>query len=416
MESKRKMNFRSRLKEFVRRPAVLLASLFILAVLGFWFVNRLVNRFGEQKKALARHLFQQSQTEIRNGEYDSAIDDLRAALDYNPNNFDYELSLARVLRDTGKNDPSKRGEAESYLVSLWEHDPQNSLVNLAIARLYAGENLIEKTLQYYHNAIYGVWPADAQTQRSDTQLELIRFLLRMNADPQAQAELISWSSSLPPDTSLRLTIADLFAQAKDYEHALTEYQQVLRSGQNDAMPMAGAGNSAFQLERYRTAQHYLNDLASKTELTAEARLELETANAILEINPYAQHISNREMIHRSVRAFNQAGTRLADCIQQKNNLPEAEQKKTGSAQTPNAATSDPPPAPSSASADPLKDLNQKWSALKPRMIATTTSDVRDSAMDITFEIEQQTASECGAPTGLDEALYLLSQNPTGAER
>jgi hypothetical protein len=42
--------------------------------------------------------------------------------------------------------------------------------------------------------------------------------------------------------------------------------------------------------------------------------------------------------------------------------------------------------------------------------------VRDSALDITFEIEQQTANVCGTPTGADLALLLLSQNPTGASR
>ncbi|HEX5316194.1 MAG TPA: hypothetical protein VFX22_06035, partial [Candidatus Kapabacteria bacterium] len=321
------MKFPLRLKEFARRPPFVLVSLLLVAVVGFWFVNRLVNRFGEQKKALARHLFQQSQQEIKDRQFDSAIDDLRSALDYDPNNFDYELSLARVLRDTGKNNPSKSGESEAYLIGLWEHDPQNSVVNLAIARLYAGENLIEKALQYYHNAIYGVWPANAETRRLDTQLELIHFLLRVNADPQAQAELISWSSALPPDTNLRLTIADLFAQAKDNEHALAEYQKVLRSDRNNPAAILGAGNSAFQLGRYRSAQRYFNDVAVKANLSSDEKHELETANAVLDANPYAQHISNREIIRRSVRAFNQAGTRIAACVQQKNDSTEADQKQ-----------------------------------------------------------------------------------------
>ena len=395
------MNFPLRLKGFTRRPTFVLVSLLLVAVVGFWFVNRLVTRFGEQKKALGRHLFQQSQQEIKDGQFDSAIDDLRSALDYDPNNFDYELSLARVLRDTGKNDPSKSGEAEAYLIGLWERDPQNSLVNLAIARLYAGENLIEKALQYYHNAIYGVWPANAGTRRLDTQLELIHFLLRVNADPQAQAELISWSS-LPSNTDLRLTIADLFAQAKDYEHALGEYQRVLRTDHNNATAILGAGNSAFQLGRYRTAQRYFDDVAVKANLSSEDKQELETANAVLEVNPYAQHISNREIIRRSVRAFNQAGARLANCIEQKN--------------SPEPAAAQVPKSTNAISVDALKDLDQQWSALKPKITATSANDIRDSAMDITFDIEQRTAGACGVPTGLDEALFLLAQNPIGADR
>jgi hypothetical protein len=71
------------------------------------------------------------------------------------------------------------------------------------------------------------------------------------------------------------------------------------------------------------------------------------------------------------------------------------------------------------SEDDLSALYQRWLALKPRVTALRISagnSLRDSAIDVTFDIEQQTATACGAPSGLDQALLLLSQNPTGAER
>ena len=64
-------------------------------------------------------------------------------------------------------------------------------------------------MQYYHNAIYGFWPADAETKRRDTQFELIGFLLQHKAYPQAQAELITMAAALPDDPSLRLRVAQL---------------------------------------------------------------------------------------------------------------------------------------------------------------------------------------------------------------
>ena len=399
-----------RLREFVRRPPVVLASLLVIAVIGFGVVHRLVNRFGEQKKALGRHLFQNSQAELRRGESDDAIDDLRAALDYNPNNFEYELALARVLRDTGKT-----SEAESYLIGLWERDPQNSLVNLAIARLYAREKLLEKTSQYYHNAIYGVWPGNAPAMRRETQLELIHSLLNEQAFPRAQAELISWSSALPPDPGLHLTVADLFMDASDYDHALDEYQMVIRHERNNAQALAGAGKAAFRLGRYRTAQRYLSSGPLDHSRTAEDNQLLETTNIVLDANPYARRISARETAGRVAADFKQAGARLSECMKEENITVDTSSKrstvlKSGDNQS---------PPENQESQDDLTGLYQRWLALKPRVTESRVSagsGLRDSAIDVTFEIEQQTAIACGAPSGLDQALLLLSQNPAGAER
>ena len=406
-----RMIFSLRLKEFVRRPPIVLASLLVLAIIGFGVVHRLVNRFGEQKKALGRHLFQASQAELRHGRSDDAIDDLRAALDYNPNNFEYELARARVLRDTGKT-----SEAESYLIGLWERDPQNSLVNLAIARLYARQRLLEKTSQYYHNAIYGVWPSNASAMRQQTQLELIHSLLDENAYPQAQAELISWSSALPPDPELRLTVAGLFMDARDYDHALDEYEMVLRHDRANLQALAGAGESAYRLGRYRTAQRYLSSGALDHDRTPETRQLLQTTNMILDANPYARHISAREAAKRVVADFARAGTRLSECMKEKNIVVDASARQStdgnSSDETHRNETSSETPQ------DDLNTLRQRWIALKPKMTGAQMSgnDLRDAAIDVTLEIEQQTATVCGAPSGLDQALLLLFQNPTGAER
>ena len=46
------------LKLLTRRPPVIVAGLVVVTVLAFLGVNRLVNRFREQEKALARHLYE----------------------------------------------------------------------------------------------------------------------------------------------------------------------------------------------------------------------------------------------------------------------------------------------------------------------------------------------------------------------
>src|SRR5207248_11476553 len=161
------------LEPITRRPPLILAALTVLAVLGLLGVNPLVNRFREQEKALARRLYERGQQSQNAGDPEAAIADFRAALSYNRENSQYQLSLARALRDTGRT-----AEAETHLISLWVRAPQEGAVNLALGRLSAREQLLDKAVQYYHDAIYGFWPSDADAKRRDTQLELSEFLLQ----------------------------------------------------------------------------------------------------------------------------------------------------------------------------------------------------------------------------------------------
>ncbi|MGH9566228.1 MAG: tetratricopeptide repeat protein, partial [Candidatus Angelobacter sp.] len=277
------------------------------------------------------------------------------------------------------------------------------------------QKLPEKALQYYHNAIYGVWPSDAQAMRRETQLELIHSLLAENAYPQAQAELISWSAALPPDPNLHLTVAGLFMDARDYDHALDEYQTVLRRDRNNVQAFAGAGESAYRLGRYRTAQRYLSSGALNNDRTPESKQLLETTNMILDANPYARRISIHEAAERVIRNFGRAGTRLSECMKEKNIVVGASAKESRAPES----SADVKSSGNQRPADDLAALYQRWLALKPRVTELRVSagtSLRDAAIDVTFEIEQQTAIVCGTPSGLDQALLLLSQNPTGAER
>ncbi len=377
-------------QQMARRPAVVLVTLVVLAILGFSLVRHLVNRFGEQRKALSRHLYQRSLTEQRRGDSKGAIADLRSALDYDPDNFQYQLSLARLLRDSG-NIP----EAETYLVNLWERDPQNGAVNLALARLFARQHLTQKAIQYYHNAMYGVWGQDSDGERENIRLETVHYLIGEKAFPDAQAELISWTAVLPANSELRLTLAELFAEAQDYEHALEEYKQVLRHGKK-AAALAGAGKAAYRLEHYRTAQNYLTEAARAEPQNKEIKQMLDTSSAVLDADPFMRRISSKERNRRAESALAVSGKRLQDC---------ASIHKIDLSAASNTAG--------------LTPLYQRWLALKSKerkITSANAADARDSMMDLVFDIEQQTQCICGAPVGKDEALLLLSQNPLGVDR
>jgi tetratricopeptide (TPR) repeat protein len=370
---------------------VVIAGLTVLAVLGFLAVNRLVHRFDEQQKALARHLYDQGMTAQAGGRPDRAIESFRDALVYSRDNFQYQLSLARALRDSGRTE-----EAQTYLISLWERSPQDAAVNLALGRLAARQELLDNTLQYYHSAIYGIWGNDANTTRLDAWFELVEFLLARGAFPQAQAELITLATVLPQNPELHLRAADLLLRAQDYDHALAEYQRVLLLDHANAAAQAGAGEAAFRQGRYRTAQRYLQSAVRANPEDAQASRLLQTSNLILDSNPFNQRLSNAERNRRIESAFNQAGNRLESC-------------------TPSQGVS----AGGTLSIDQFTALKAQWNDMKMKVKhlgGQSESDTADAAMDLVFEIEEQAAKECSAPSGFDEALLLLAQDRAGVDR
>ena len=292
-----------------RSAPVILLMLTLAAAVAFAAVSHLVSRYNLNQQARGRRLYQQGLAAAGANHYDDAIAAFRAALTCDPANSQYQLSLARALRDS--NDPRRLDEAESYLIALWQRTPQDAAVNLALARVAAHRGSIEDATRYYHNAMYGVWNSDPDANRNRARIELVQFLLKENAPAQAESEIMALSTSLPPDPAAHLQAAQLFAQAQDYAGALAQYEQVLRVDPGNAVAEAGAGEAAYRSGNYVTAQRYLQPVVNANPQDANSRQLLETAELVLRTNPFHSHISDAERNRRIVAAFSQAETRLA---------------------------------------------------------------------------------------------------------
>lgn len=380
------------LPSVTRRPSFIFAALTVLAIICFLAVARLVKRYGEQEKALARHMYAMGQSEKAAGRPERSLEAYRAALLYDRDNFQYQLSLARALRDSGRTD-----EAEGYLLRLWEANPQDGAVNLALGRLAARRGSVEGALHYYHNAIYGIWPANAGEARNSAEFELIEFLVKAGANPQAEAELITLAATHPYDRDSSMRIAQLFLQIHDYEHALTGFQSVLEHDRENASAAAGAGQAAFALGRYRNAEFYLRSAVNLNPNDADSNELLKMTNMVLESDPYARGISEGERIRRLRVAYEQAGSRLEACAKQQGiDLSKLD-----------------------GEAGPLATLRSRWLGMKPKMrrvnVLSEQADVSGSLLDLVADIEQETAKSCGEPTGMDKALLFITQERSAAE-
>jgi tetratricopeptide (TPR) repeat protein len=377
-----------------RSAPVKLLILTFAAVVSFAAVSHLVARFTANQRARGRKLYARGMTEATATRYDDAIAAFRAALTCDPTNSQYQLSLARALRDS--NDPRRLDEAESYLIALWQRTPQDAAVNLALARVAAHRGSIEDATRYYHNAMYGVWNSDPDANRSKARIELIQFLLKKGAPDKAESELMALATSLPPDPTAHLQAAQLFAQAHDDAGALDQYQEVLRRDAANSAALAGAGHAAFRSGNYVSAQRYLEEAVRINPQDAKSPQLLATVDLILRTNPFPSHISDAERNRRITAAFAQAETRLTECARQNG----VDLKAT-----------------TTSPASPLPTLQSRWTAAKPnlaRLRSPAETDLPDAIMDVVFQIERQTATVCGPPQGLDEALLLISQKREAA--
>ena len=86
-----------KLEAFAHKPPAVLLALLALAVIAFAAVHRLVNRFGSRQRVLAAQIYYQGLDAQRHQNLEAAIIDFRTALSYDPENYVYELSLAKAL-------------------------------------------------------------------------------------------------------------------------------------------------------------------------------------------------------------------------------------------------------------------------------------------------------------------------------
>jgi tetratricopeptide (TPR) repeat protein len=392
------------ISRFVPRsaPAVLVVLL-LGAVAGFAAVSHLVTRFNLNQQARGRRLYAQGMSDQNARNLNAAVDEFRAALTCDPSNSRYQLALGRALRDTG--DKNRLAEAKAYLQDLWQRTPEDGTINLALARVAARQGSVEDAFRYYHNAMYGVWNSDAEDNRRKARIELIEFLLQKNARVEAQPELMALAAGLPAEPDLHLQAARLFEQDQDYNDALSQYEQVLRRDHENTQAVEGAGEAAFHLGKYRTAERYLRLAANANPADANASKQMESASLILATDPFVRRISDAERNRRIKEAWAKAGERLRACVEAKGELGQEPSR---------SASTNPPPAPDSLSA-----LQSEWDEMKaeiPRLRTSGETDLPDAIMDLVFKIEQQTEAECGEPQGTDLALLLTSRNRDAADQ
>jgi tetratricopeptide (TPR) repeat protein len=369
---------------YLAREPVILTLLFAVALVAFLAVTGLTHVYHAQRDHLGTRWYARGSAELNAGHYGAAVNDFRAALLYSRDNYSYQLNLAEALVGL-----KRTSEARAYLMSLWERQPENGFVNRELARICAQNGDTDKTLRYYHNAIYATWPDDLESERRQTRLELIQFLLKTNARAQAQSELIALEANLGNHPSEQAQVGDLFVQAKDYENALGAFQMALKLDRHNTDAMRRAGLSAFELGRYVLAERYLKGATVANPRDIESTARLKTAELVLEMDPFRQGLSDARRNQIVVDAFAAAGQRLESCKMQ------------------SASFTAPATQPT---------LDEAWQRMKPKITAWRLRqhpELVETAMNLVFQIERQTVASCEMPSKTDTALFLIAKSHEG---
>jgi len=369
----------------------------LIAVLTYFFFHS----FREHRSVLEKRWFARGEQALAVGNPKGAVQDFRSALALSTANPTYELALAEALADANRN-----VEAFAYFSSLHDAKPGDGYLNLQLARLAVKRNDSRQAIDFYRNALTGLWYGQGTERRFQIRLELAKYLMSLGRTLEAQGDLLAAEGNSLDNPAKLLEIADLLRQAGDPSDAWTAYRRVeLHAGAKPPQvlqaTLAGAQMSialgqykraALALERYeaRARQH---PEASTAEKKQSVQRQLAQLQRLLQLIP-ADTLPPRQHAERVLMDRNIAHKRSLSCAAQMQ-----------AASTPNEDSTS------------LAVLEAQWKQLGPMTVEKLANDpaLQQTLIAWTNQTEVLTEKLCGSPSGDDALLLKLAQVPDKSE-
>ncbi|MBI4463844.1 MAG: hypothetical protein HY647_03975 [Acidobacteria bacterium] len=375
--------------QWIRRETLLLVLVAVASVPLYLFTREVAIRNRERKALAATYWHQRGQQQLVSGDTEGAIVSFHRSTVNDRENFQYGLELAKALAAGGYPE-----EARLALLRLRDSAPEDSEINLQLARLVASRGNVREAVRYYRNALYGVWPTEtAAPERREVRKELIEFLLERQERTIALSELLLLSSELPLDSGPHIEVAWLFLRADDSQQALAHFLKALELDPKNETALAGAGESSFYLRDYRNARRYLRAALAQQPSLENASQLLEITDLILSRDPLASRLSLPERHRRLDANFTHALQRLESCMERQTESTEAH-------------VSD------------LQTLHQEARELQPKLqLRSLRRDpgLINEGVDLAYRILQATHRSCGERSNLDQALVRIGERYQGGE-
>ncbi len=386
---------------------ITLAITLLLIFVGVAFTQYFVSLHRATEYSLANRWFLRGGQAMQAHLPDVAANDYRTALSYDPENREYRLRLAEALLAA-----NRLNEARAHLLSLWEEEPSDGEVNLALARLYATRGNVNNAARYYSNAINGVWQDDPREERVAARFELSNYLMQQHKTTQAQSELMALLADAPRQVTDQLRLGQLLLEVNEPEHVVEVDNAILAKDRTNAEAWLQKGQALLALNRYLDAEHAFANAVEQNPNLDNARRQLEILREALRLDTSLRGLSRTDRANRAVESFHAAWNRLSDCATQQG-VSLTNPANTIAASTASRTKPVPPATPPVSPPDSLQLLYssglEKQAAVNEKALKEDP-DALDGAMQYIFEVERTTASICPTMRLTDQALLLLAQH------
>jgi tetratricopeptide (TPR) repeat protein len=382
---------RQQRQKLILRDTLALLSLFAIAILLFFVTLLLFHSFSVHRQELARRWLSRGENAMRAGQPLVAIDALRSALAYAPDDENLQIELAEALAAAGR-----MQEAVAYFNALLESRPGNGMINLQLARLAAKQGDETTALDHYQAALDGTWEGDGYIRRREVRLELVQYLIDRKRYDRARTQLLIAAGNAPDDVNIELQVARLLEGVQDPANALHLYQKALQHRPARLEALEGASRTVYALNRFLQAREYLERTLNhpdfekqRAAVQSQFRNMLSDADHILLLYPGAE-LSVRARAERILTNRKIAQERLAACLVSKTSVPPA-----------------------------LRALADQWQHLPAslRLLQLEQNpELEQTIMRLVYQTEQVTSQQCGPPTGNDALLLKIAQTPEAVEQ
>jgi chloride channel protein, CIC family len=282
----------------------------IAATLGLMIIIAFLNyHYRAVRQARAQDYYALGNELLREGRAGDAVEQYRNALATSRESDDYRLALGTALVDAGN--PT---EAEVYLLPLLKAHPEDGRVNLAMGRGAARKGDTKDTEEYYHRAIYGVWPANSMEERLRARFELVDYLGTAGAKTQAVSELLAVPEQAPKNIDALERTGELLLKFGSAQQAAEIFQEILRLDDRNASAYGSLGQAQLAMGDYRGALEAFRNAVKWNPGDETIKKRLEVTADVLALNPAIHGLSARERYLRSALILERAVSGLESCI------------------------------------------------------------------------------------------------------
>jgi tetratricopeptide (TPR) repeat protein len=378
-------------QKLILRDSLALLSLFAIVIVLFFVTLALFHSFSVHRQELAQRWLKRGENALHAGQPLAAIDALRSALAYAPDDENLEIDLAEALAAAGRTD-----EAVAYFNTLLDTRPGNGKINLQLARLATKKGDEAEALDHYQAALDGTWEGDGYIRRREVRLELAQYLIDRKHYDRARNQLLIAAGNAPDDVSVETQVAALLESAQDPANALRLYKKALQHRPVRLTALLGASRTAYALNRFLQAKEYLERALNHADFEKEPaevqalfRNMLSDADHILLLYP-GPELNVRARAERILGNKKIAQERLAACLTTKSAVPPA-----------------------------LQTVADRWQQLPMRLRVLQLEqdpELEQTIMQLVYQTEQVTSQQCGPPAGDNALLFKIAQAPQVVEQ